>query len=62
LNDRQRAALRFLMEHAKLTVRDFETLCPGVNRRSLQRDLAKLLELRLIATSGATNLLEYKLL
>ena len=62
LNDRHRAALRFLMEHGTMTIRDFEALCPGVNRRSLQRDLSKLLEHRLVAASGATNLLEYKLL
>jgi Fic family protein len=43
LNTRQTLAVRFLLEHGKLTIQDFEALCPGVNRRSLQRDLKALL-------------------
>jgi hypothetical protein len=35
LNDRQSKALVFLLEHNKLTIQDFEKLCPDVNRRSL---------------------------
>lgn len=38
LNDRQGKALEFLFAHGKLAIKDFEELCPGVNRRSLQRD------------------------
>jgi len=62
LNQRQTAALRFLMEHGKLTIQDYEALSPEVNRRSLQRDLKQMLEKELIVVSGATNLLEYRLL
>ncbi len=62
LNTRQTLALRFLLEHGKLTIQDFETLCPGVNRRSLQRDLKALLVKRLATSSGATNRQEYRLL
>lgn len=36
LNKRQAKALEFLMQRGKLTIQDFETICPGVNRRSLQ--------------------------
>ncbi len=39
LNERQAKALGFLTQHGKLTIQEFETLCPEVNRRSLQRDL-----------------------
>lgn len=62
LNPRQAAALRYLMEHGKITIQDFEALCPNTTRRSLQRDLRLLLEKGLVASSGATNRLEYKLL
>lgn len=59
---RQTLALRFLLEHGKLTIQDFEALCPGMNRRSLQRDLKALLVKRLATSSGATNRREYRLL
>jgi Fic family protein len=57
LNDRQGAALAHLQEHGRLTIQDFEHLCPGVNRRSLQRDLKALLEQGIIAerASGPTD-------
>jgi len=61
LNARQTAALRHLLEHGKLTIRDFEALCPATTRRSLQRDLKLLLEKGLVAASGATNRLEHRL-
>jgi hypothetical protein len=62
LNTRQMAALRFLLEHGKMTIRDYEVLCPESHRRSLQRDLKKLVEVRLVTATGATNQQEYKLL
>ena len=62
LNARQKSALRFLLEHAKMTIQDYEALCPQAHRRSLQRDLQGLVKARLVAASGATNLLEYRLL
>ncbi len=62
LNVRQTAAIRYLLENGKLTIQDFEALCPETTRRSLQRDLRLLLEKGLVVASGATNRLEYKLL
>ena len=62
LNERQSAALRFLLEHGKMTIQDFEAQCPKANRRTLQRDLKGLAEEHLVAASGATNRLEYRLL
>jgi Fic family protein len=62
LNVRQAAALLFLLEHGKMTIQDYEALCPAIHRRSLQRDLKGLIDVRLVAATGATNLLEYKLL
>ncbi len=62
LNVRQMAAIKYLLENGKITIQDFEALCPATTRRSLQRDLRMLLEKGLVVASGATNRLEYKLL
>lgn len=39
LSDRQAKALSHIAEHGAMTIQDFERLCPGINRRSLQRDV-----------------------
>ncbi len=44
LSDRQAMALDHIVEHGSLTIRDFERLCPEVNRRSLQRDIRAMIE------------------
>ncbi|MCK6557192.1 Fic family protein [Candidatus Binatia bacterium] len=59
LSDRQALALGHVMEHGRLTIQAFEALCPGSNRRTLQRDLKTLVEKGLLATEGQTNRLEY---
>lgn len=41
------------IQHGRLTIQDFEALCPTVNRRSLQRDLKGLLDKKLIMEVGA---------
>ena len=61
LNERQGKALGYLLQHGKLTIQDFEALCPTVNRRSLQRDLKGMLDKNLITAEGATNQLVYRL-
>lgn len=38
LSDRRAAALGHVIEHGRLTIQDYERLCPGKNRRTLQRD------------------------
>jgi len=52
LNERQGKALGFILEHKKLTIQDFEELCPDVNRRSLQRDLKGMVAKEIIAEVG----------
>lgn len=52
LNHRQTAALRYLLEHGKITIQDYEALYPQVNRRSLQRDLKQLLHKQLVQEVG----------
>jgi len=61
LSDRQAKALAHLLEHGRLTIQDYERLCPKVNRRSLQRDLKVMLEKGLVVSEGATNRLVYRL-
>lgn len=62
LSERQSKAIEFLLAHDKLTIQDFEKLCPDVNRRSLQRDLKEMLDKKLISSEGATHHQEYRLL
>ena len=59
LNHRQAKALGYLFQHRKLTIQNFEALCPAVNRHSLQRDLKGMINKKLIVAKGATNQLIY---
>jgi len=61
LSDRQAKALAHILEHGRLTIQDFEGLCPEVNRRSLQRDLKAMVDRGMIVTEGGTHLLLYRL-
>ena len=36
-------------------ISDLESLCPGVNRRTLQRDLQRMEDLGLVARKGAAR-------
>ncbi len=53
LNERQGKALGYLLQNGKLTIQDFENICPDVNRRSLQRDLKGMLDKKLLMEIGA---------
>lgn len=53
LSDRQARALGQLLDEGRLTIQAFEALCPGVNRRTLQRDLKALVEKGLIVEKGS---------
>lgn len=61
LNARQEAAVLHLLDAAVLDIRTFETLLPGVSRRTLQRDLAILETKGLVEHEGETNKLIYRL-
>jgi Fic family protein len=60
LNERQAGALDYLMVNTAFTIQDFESLYPGANRRTLQRDLKILVDIGLIFAEGATNNLYYR--
>jgi Fic family protein len=59
LNERQEKAIGFLLANGKMTIQEFEALCPNFNRRSLQRDLKGMIDKKLIEAEGATNQLVY---
>ncbi len=59
LSPRQALALGHVLERGSLTIRDYERLCPEVNRRTLQRDLKKLVQEGLFFSKGETHNLEY---
>lgn len=62
LTERQEAVLGYLQTHASLTIQDFEEICPGIARRSLQRDLKIMVDKGLFACEGKTNSRVYRLL
>ena len=55
LSDRQAMALGHVVEYGRLTIQDYERLCPKTNRRTLQRDLKALVEKGLIAESATSR-------
>ncbi len=59
LSVRQALALGQVLDVGRLTIQELEALCPGVNRRTLQRDLRDLVERGLLVAQGQTNRLEY---
>ena len=61
LTARQRVAIGLAMAAPAFRVEDFEARCPGIHRRSLQRDLRTLVERQLLVAQGATNRLVYRL-
>lgn len=62
LSARQKHALDHFFERKEgFSIHDYEQLCPGVNRRSLQRDLSDLIEKGLISQSGIKKGARYKI-
>ena len=59
LSERQGLALGHVLEHGSLAIQDFERLCPGTNRRTLQRDLKVLVDKGVFMPLGGTNRLQY---
>ena len=59
LSKRQTKSLQYMIEHGQLTIKDFEGIYPDVNRRTLQRELKELLELKIISSSGVTKNVVY---
>ena len=60
LSGRQRIALELALGQGEFQIQDFVVKCPGVHRRSLQRDLRTLIRKGVLLTEGATNRLVYR--
>lgn len=54
LSERQGLALGHVLEHGGMTIQEYEALCEGVNRRTLQRDLKGLIQMGLIEERGTS--------
>jgi Fic family protein len=52
LSDRQALALGRVLDEGRLTIQELEALCPGVNRRTLQRDLKSMVDKGLLSERG----------
>jgi len=62
LSGRQKLALESLMaKEEDFNIQEYELLCPGINRRSLQRDLADLIEKGIITQEGIKKASRYRL-
>lgn len=61
LNTRQALAVGLLLERAELRMEELAALCPGVNRRTLQRDLQSLVQQGVAKTVGAARAVRYQL-
>ena len=59
LTERQKLAVEFISEKGKMSITDFEELCPNVTRRTLQRELKGLVDAGIFSTAGATSSLIY---
>ena len=62
LSLRQKQALESLLTRERdFTIQDYELFCPGINRRSLQRDLSDLIEKGIITQEGIKKATRYRL-
>ena len=61
LNPRQVLAVGHLLERDELRIEELEELCPGVNRRTLQRDLRDLVQQGVVKSIGAARSVRYLL-
>ena len=61
LNPRQVLAVGHLLERDELRIEELEGLCPGVNRRTLQRDLRDLVQQGVVKSIGAARAVRYVL-
>jgi hypothetical protein len=52
LDPRKTKAFVYLYEHRSMTVGDFESLCPGTDRASLEQDLEALVEMGIMKPDG----------
>ncbi len=62
LSSRQKYALEQLIEKGGfLTIHEYESLCPGIHRRTLQRDLLDMVEKGIIIQEGTKKTTRYRI-
>ena len=54
-----RRALKYMLDNESMGIRDYEKMCRGVNRKTLQRDLKEMIEKGIVVTEGKTSSLVY---
>lgn len=59
LTERQAAAVGRVLGEGRLTIEDFQRLCPGAPRRALQRELKHLADKGLLRRAGPANRPQY---
>lgn len=62
LSDRQKLAVEYIVRQGSISIREFEGICPGVTRRTLQRELKEMIDENILTTTGATSNLIYVML
>lgn len=60
ITERQQNILGSILENGKASIETIEQRFDGISRRTLQRDLKALIDVRLIVAEGATNRLTYR--
>lgn len=55
LNHRQCLILKYAIDQGKLTIDNCEIILSGVSRRTLQRDISKMVQQNLVLPKGSTN-------
>ena len=55
-----RFALKYMLDNESMGIRDYEKMCRGVNRKTLQRDLKEMIEKGIVVTEGKTSSLVYR--
>lgn len=61
LSDRQAQAIGHILDHGFLAIKEFEGLCPNLNRRSLQRNIKDMVNRGLLVSEGGTHKQHYRL-
>jgi Fic family protein len=61
LSARQALAVGYLLENPVLRIEDYEQLCPGINKRTLQRDIKGLVGRGVLKAEGSARAARYKL-
>ena len=59
LSARQALAVVYLLESPVIRIEDYEKLCPGTNKRTLQRDIKSLLEKGVLKGEGSARSVRY---